>query len=117
MMELYWNFLEWENTQGRGGCYVDSYGWNWLSYYPRGMTAIGILASQLGMRVDAIKETLTLEPVEWPCRFPLIPLADWEKGIIPWFNGRIEDGIPVWIIEGEPPLGWKVVVHKGGGDR
>lgn len=110
MMELYWNFLEWENTQGRGGCYVDSYGWNWLSYYPRGITAVGILASQLGMKIDAVKQQLVLEPVSWPCRFPLLMLADWDRGIVPWFEGQIDDGKLVWLIDGELPPVWKVMV-------
>lgn len=117
MMELYWNFLEWENTQGRGGCYVDTYGWNWLSYYPRGITAIGILASQLGMKIVAEQQRLELEPVEWPCRFPLLILADWEKGIIPWFEGHVDGGVPTWSIKGELPSAWKVVVKITGGDE
>jgi hypothetical protein len=112
MMEYYWNFLEWENTQGRGGCFVDTYGWNWLSYNPRGITAIGILATQLGMQIDALQHQLRIKPVEWPCRFPLLILADWEKGIIPWFEGRLEDGRPVWAIEGELPSSWEVTVES-----
>nr|MDO8085521.1 DUF4965 domain-containing protein [Candidatus Sigynarchaeum springense] len=36
--DRYWNFEAWENTGGRGGCFVDTYGYNHLRYYPRGAT-------------------------------------------------------------------------------
>lgn len=43
MTERYWQFELYENTTGRGGCFIDTYGNNWLSYYPRGVVSIGYL--------------------------------------------------------------------------
>ncbi len=113
MAERYWKFLEWENTQGRGGCFVDTYGWNWLSYYPRGVTTIGILASALGMKVNAEKKTLELAPVRLPCKFPLTILADWEKGSIPWVKCWVEQGKILWRLEGQPQTGWHITLDFG----
>ncbi len=111
MAERYWKFLEWENTQGRGGCYVDTYGWNWLSYYPRGITTIGILASALGIKVNAEKKTVELAPVRLPCRFPLTILADWEQGTMPWIECWLEDGKPLWKIEGSLLANWRININ------
>lgn len=113
MAERYWKFLEWENTQGRGGCFVDTYGWNWLSYYPRGVTTIGILASALGMRVNAEAKTIELAPVRLPCRFPLTILADWEKGSIPWVECWMERGKILWRLEGQSPADWHIQLDFG----
>lgn len=108
MAERYWKFLEWENTQGRGGCYVDTYGWNWLSYYPRGITMFGILASAVGMQVNAENMTINLSPVRVPCRFPLTIIADWERGSIPWLECWVEHGKFLWRLEGEYLDQWRI---------
>lgn len=113
MAERYWKFLEWENTQGRGGCFVDTYGWNWLSYYPRGVTTIGVLASALGMRINAEAKTIELAPVRLPCRFPLTILADWEKGSIPWVECWMEQGKILWRLEGLVPADWHIQLDFG----
>lgn len=113
MAERYWKFLEWENTQGRGGCFVDTYGWNWLSYYPRGITTIGVLASALGMKVDAETKTIQLAPVRLPCRFPLLILADWEKASIPWVECWTEHGKIFWRLEGKASSEWDINLEHG----
>lgn len=113
MAERYWKFLVWENTQGRGGCFVDTYGWNWLSYYPRGITTIGVLASALGMKVDAETKTIQLAPVRLPCRFPLVILADWEKESIPWVECWTEHGKIFWRLEGEASSEWDINLEYG----
>ena len=113
MTGRYWEFLEWENTQGRGGCFVDTYGWNWLSYYPRGVTTIGVLASALGMKVNAEAKTIKLTPVRLPCRFPLTILTDWEKGSIPWVECWVEGGKVLWRLEGHYPSDWHIKLDFG----
>lgn len=113
MTDCYWKFLEFENIQGRGGCYVDTYGWNWLSYYPRGVTMIGIIASALGMRVNIEKREIDLAPVRLPCRFPIPILADWEKGTIPWIECWVEHGEVLWRLEGQIPDKWHVKMDFG----
>jgi xylan 1,4-beta-xylosidase len=113
MMERYWRFLEWENAQGRGGCYVDTYGWNWLSYYPRGITAFGILAGSMGMQINTQQRTIELAPVHSPCRFPLVILADWKEGTVPWVECWFENGDFLWKLEGQRPTKWKINLRFG----
>jgi hypothetical protein len=113
MTDCYWKFLEFENIQGRGGCYVDTYGWNWLSYYPRGVTMIGIIASALGMRVNIEKREIDLAPVRLPCRFSIPILADWEKGTIPWIECWVKHGKILWRLEGEIPDKWHIKMDFG----
>jgi hypothetical protein len=108
MAERYWRFLEWENSQGRGGCFVDTYGWNWLSYYPRGATAFGMLHCLLGMQINAAKRQINLAPVRWPCRFPLVILADWQTGIIPWVECRVENGELLCRLDSALPDIWRI---------
>ncbi|MCX7956971.1 MAG: DUF4965 domain-containing protein [Endomicrobia bacterium] len=82
-IERYWQFELFENTQGRGGCFVDTYGWNHLHYYPRGVCSFGILFALGGVRIDAVKKVIKLSPVRVPLKIPLVSFADWEKGKIP----------------------------------
>ncbi len=94
-MERYWQFELFENSQGRGGCFVDTYGWNFLHYYPRGITSIGILYALGGVRIDCVKKVLKFSPVKLPLRIPLISFADWQKGGFPvveffYRNGKIK---------------------------
>jgi len=108
MTERYWRFLEWENTQGRGGCFVDTYGWNWLSYYPRGVTAFGHLAAMGGVQVNAQQRRVVLSPARVPCRVPLLALADWNAGSVPWMTCWHEGGEVRWRVEGELREGWRL---------
>jgi hypothetical protein len=113
MTDCYWKFLEMENIQGRGGCFVDTYGWNWLSYYPRGVTMIGIIASALGMRINMEKKEINFSPVRLPCRFPLTILADWENGAVPWVECWMKNGKMLWQLEGQIPAKWRVNMDFG----
>lgn len=113
MSERYWRFLEWENTQGRGGCFVDTYGWNWLSYYPRGITAFGTLAASIGMQVNIQQQTIELFPIHCPCKFPLVIVADWQNGMVPWVEFWIDNGELLWRLEGRLPAKWRIIIHSG----
>jgi hypothetical protein len=90
MVDRYWAFEQWENSQGRGGCFIDTYGANWLHYYPRGITAIGLWYGLSGLKVDLPAHQLSFAPVRIPLRIALPTFADWEKGLIPWVNFRME---------------------------
>ncbi len=92
LTERYWAFEQFENSQGRGGCFVDTYGNNHLHYYPRGITSLGLLNALAGMRLDRVAGKLLLNPVRVPLRVPLLALADWGTGRIPWANFRLEGG-------------------------
>lgn len=117
MTERYWRFLEWENTQGRGGCFVDTYGWNWLSYYPRGVTAFGHLAALAGLQVNTQERSVALAPVRLPCRIPLLPLADWSEGSIPWLHCWLEGGALRWRVEGASAKGWRLDLASPEGEE
>lgn len=88
----YWAFEQAQNTTGPGGAFVDTIGPNWLSYYPRGAVAMGLLAAAAGLRLDRAGERLTLGPPRVPARVPLLPLADWAAGRVPWATFRFVDG-------------------------
>ena len=72
-----------ENQGGRGGCFIDTYGWNKLNYYPRGITAVGLIYARGGIAIDAVSRRLKLDPCVVPCRIPLFGFADWKSGRLP----------------------------------
>ena len=88
----YWAFEQAQTTSGPGGAFVDTIGPTFLSYYPRGATAMGLLAAAAGLRLDRSAERLTLSPPRVPGRVPLLPLADWEHGKVPWATFRFVGG-------------------------
>lgn len=92
LLERYWAFEQMENSQGRGGCFVDTYGSNFLHYYPRGITAIGLWYGLSGMKLDKIAQKLSFSPARVPLRVPLPTFADWENGLIPWVNFKLDCG-------------------------
>lgn len=112
LTQNYRSFLEMENSQGRGGCFVDTYGWNWLSYYPRGVTAFGYLPALAGLRVDYEKKTATVSPVRFPCRIPLVLMADWKGESVPVLNCRIKEAKVSWEIE-DAPADWQLSFVAG----
>ncbi|NWJ46383.1 MAG: DUF4965 domain-containing protein [Chloroflexi bacterium] len=86
----YWAFEQFENSMGRGGCFVDTYGSNHLHYYPRGVTSLGLLAAFSGAKFDRVVGKLEFEPVRVPLKVPLLALADWEKGHIPFVGYKLK---------------------------
>jgi len=92
MASRYWAFEVMENTVGRGGCFIDTYGWNTLNFYPRGVASVGAFAAAAGLSVDRVAGQVALSPVRVPLRVPLLPLADWEQGAVPWLDVSLVDG-------------------------
>jgi hypothetical protein len=92
MPERYWAYEQYENSTGRGGCFVDTYGPNHLRYYPRGITSLGYLVSLPGAKFDRVAKKLTLSPVRIPLKVPLLTLADWQNEKIPWVEYNLENG-------------------------
>jgi hypothetical protein len=101
MTERYWAFIQMENTQGRGGCFIDTYGWNWLHMYPRGITCIGLFSSAAGMAYDYVARKLYFAPVRLPLRVPIPELANWSKGEVPWVTFKLSGGQVTMEIENE----------------
>ncbi|HEY3396189.1 MAG TPA: DUF4965 domain-containing protein [Armatimonadota bacterium] len=96
---LYWNFeLHNNSAAGRGGCFTDTYGGNFLHYYPRGLTSMGMLTALGGVQLDRVAGTLKVNPVRLPLRLPLVQLADWEALRVPWVSATCgEEGLEVEI--------------------
>ncbi len=93
---LYWNFeLHNNSLWGRGGCFTDTYGGNFLHYYPRGLTSLGMLAALGGIVFDKVAGRLELVPVRWPLRLPLVQLADWTALRVPWLEAQCGEWGPV----------------------
>lgn len=90
-IERYWQFELFENTQGRGGCFVDTYGWNYLHYYPRGVCSFWILYALAGVRVDSVRKFIKFSPIKIPLKIPLVSFADWETGKVPFLEFFIKN--------------------------
>jgi len=104
MADRYWAFELFENTtgtEGKGGCFIDTYGWNNLCYYPRGITSIGILYAMAGLTIDRVAGKLRINPIRRPLRIPIPTLADWSAGKVPWLEIRQSGEV---IIEGKELL-------------
>jgi hypothetical protein len=91
MAERYWAFELLENVAGRGGAFVDTYGWNHLHYYPRGITSLGLIYALGGIRLSKLDGKLLVSPVRVPCRLPLLSLADWDAQRVPWIEARLSN--------------------------
>ncbi|MER3474015.1 MAG: hypothetical protein C4335_08270 [Armatimonadota bacterium] len=98
------------NTAGLNKGFIDTYFTNNLCFYPRGITAIGYLFALCGLQVDRTQAVVRLrKSAPYPCRVPLLPLADWEKEQVPAVvyqftaegitdaieGGRLPDGLRV----------------------
>jgi hypothetical protein len=81
------------NTSGLTKGFIDTYLTNNLCFYPRGITSIGYLFALCGLQIDKVRNIVRLrEKAPYPCRVPLLPLADWERGIVPAVVYRFVDG-------------------------
>lgn len=93
LSDRYWAFEQFENgPQGRGGCFVDTYGGNHLRYYPRGITSLGVAWAAAGAKLDKPNGRLTFAPARVPLRLPLLPFADWENEQIAWADFSLVGG-------------------------
>lgn len=112
MIDRYWAFELLANTQTYGKCFIDTYAANNLCYYPRGITSIGALIAYLGMQLDRVNGVMRIQPVRVPCRLPLLPLADWRNGVVPWVEFWPEQGEVMAEIEGDMPEGLAVEIGR-----
>ncbi|MCK7485581.1 MAG: DUF4965 domain-containing protein [Bacillus subtilis] len=110
-IQKYWAFERYENQGARGGCFIDTYGWNKLNYYPRGITAIGYLAAIGGLSVDGIAKVVRLRPAKVPLTVLLLPFADWSTGVVPKAVFTLEDGnVHVRFEHPERLEGYQIIV-------
>ncbi len=81
------------NTSGLTKGFIDTYLTNNLCFYPRGITSIGYLFALCGLQIDKVRNVVRLrERAPYPCRVPLLLLADWERGVVPVVFYRLVDG-------------------------
>ena len=81
------------NTSGLTKGFIDTYLTNNLCFYPRGITSIGYLFALCGLQIDKVRNIVRLrEKAPYPCHVPLLPLADWERGIVPTVVYRLVEG-------------------------
>lgn len=111
--ERYWAFEVQQNRGEPGHCFVDTYGWNCLEYYPRGVTAVGLMMASLGLVVDRPAKRVRLQPVRVPWKMPLLPFVDWQRRLVPRVEYHLENGrvrcrldhcglLDGWAVEMEP---------------
>lgn len=90
------------NTAGLNKGFIDTYFTNNLCFYPRGITSIGYLFALCGLQIDRTQGVVRLKKTApYPCRVPLLPLADWEKGKIPVAVYSLTDEGIAGALEGE----------------
>ncbi|MCS7187568.1 MAG: DUF4965 domain-containing protein [Armatimonadota bacterium] len=100
------------NTFGLTKGFIDTYLTNNLCFYPRGITSIGYLFALCGLQIDKILNTVRLrKTLPYPCRVPLLPLADWERGIVPtvvyrFVDNRIEANLENGEVLGDLQTVW-----------
>jgi len=94
------------NTSGLTKGFIDTYLTNNLCFYPRGVTSVGYLFALCGLQIDKVRNTVRLRrTAPFPCRVPLLPLADWERGIVPTVVYRLVNGQVVAELENGEVLG------------
>lgn len=83
----YWDMQVMSNTAGESRGFIDTYVTNNLSFYPRGIAAIGYLLAGPRLVIDRLAGggiLITINPDRGVAqRWPLLPLADWAAGKIP----------------------------------
>ncbi len=94
------------NTAGLNKGFIDTYFTNNLCFYPRGITSIGYLFALCGLQIDRTQGVVRLrKEASYPCRIPLLPLADWEQGTVPIAVYELSEQGITGRIEGEHLLG------------
>lgn len=90
------------NTAGLNKGFIDTYFTNNLCFYPRGITSIGYLFALCGLQIDRVQGAVRLRRnAPYPCRVPLLPFADWEKGEVPYAVYNLTDAGIVGTLEDE----------------
>lgn len=90
------------NTAGLNKGFIDTTFTNNLCFYPRGITSIGYLFALCGLQIDRPQGVVRLQKtVPYPCRVPLLPLADWQKGEVPVAVYHLTNDGVTGTLEGE----------------
>jgi hypothetical protein len=83
----YWDMQVFSNTAGESRGFVDTYVTNNLTFYPRGVAAIGYFLAGPRLIIDRLAGGGVLISItpnrDTTQRWPLLPLADWQAGKVP----------------------------------
>ena len=83
----YWDMQVMSNTGAQSKGFIDTYINNNLCFYPRGATAMGYMLAQPRIVIDRLApggERISVDPQrDYPQRWPLWALADWQARKIP----------------------------------
>lgn len=105
--ENYWDYQIYLN-KNKGGCYTDLYNYDTqssdLSHDPHGIIALGLIYALGGIQIDKRERRLTFHPLKTPLRLPILSLALWDQGMIPWVEFRQEGKNIKTIISNEKCL-------------
>lgn len=105
----YWDLQVMSNTAGESRGFIDTYVTNNLSFYPRGVAAMGYLLAGPRLIIDRLAGggiLLSINPDRGVAqRWPLLPLADWAAGKVPVCVVQSDGGVH---IEGETD---PVIIH------
>lgn len=107
----YWALQTFMNTSGLTKGFIDTYLTNNLCFYPRGVVSIGYLFALCGLQIDKVRKIVKLrKAAPYPCRVPLLPLADWEQGNVPTVNYELVDEEMRETIDGAEILtDWQII--------
>jgi hypothetical protein len=109
----YWDMQIMSNTHDQSHGFIDTYINNNLSFYPRGIAAMGWFIASPRLQIDRLApggSYITLEPERHAAaRWPLLALADWKAGKVPVCvvndagQTRIESATDPVILHGSDP--------------
>ncbi len=91
--ERYWNQQIFANGPGamKPNCFTETSLTNNLVWYPRNTAIFGLTLSTPRLVMTADSDEVTLDPIETG-NWPLLPLAQWDEGQVPFAVTAIEDG-------------------------
>lgn len=90
-IQRYLKFERMANTQGLSRGFVDTYGWNNLHSYPRGIACVGLLFGQARLTVNREREHEATGAARVPECIPLCVLADWPARRVPYLISRLQE--------------------------
>ncbi|MFO8008105.1 MAG: DUF4965 domain-containing protein [Candidatus Brocadiia bacterium] len=99
----YWDYQAATGSGWGASLYYDTTEGNYLAFYPRGATVLGMTMAAAGLSLNRLEGELTLRPLRGTLDVPLLPLADWKEMRIPVLSVRTRQGVSVARIS-EPDL-------------
>jgi hypothetical protein len=82
--DRYWEYQWTTGNNHQGTCFYETSYHNNLCFYPRGITALGVIFAAAGLAIDRIAGHVQVHPLRPHLSVPLLPLADWKNQRVPW---------------------------------